>query len=319
MAGMGDTDWSCDSGPGGPDMLAIVDPGMRATLAQAANGANGRLLGLVDWRSAAARLEQQGSVSLVLAEARGADDAEIAPILPLLDALARNGDARVVVTLSFEQIDLLTANLTAPGIDLLCTPSPAEHFAALCLAGTPGAAALQDVGREGEAARLRQLHEDVARIAETLARLTRGESQAPGVPGARVSEAGSAYRFAPATTGELLDIGPREIREAIRARRMRDQHFGNGLFEDPAWDMLLDLFAAELEHAQVSVSSLCIAAAVAPTTALRWISRMTDAGLFERRPDPFDRRRAYMALSPRASASMRAYFAAVRRIGAPIV
>ena len=83
--------------------------------------------------------------------------------------------------------------------------------------------------------------------------------------------------------------------------------------EDPAWDMLLDLFAAELEGAEVSVSSLCIAAAVAPTTALRWVGRLTDAGLFERRPDPQDRRRAFMGLSARGSAAMGAYFRALRR------
>nr|WP_277924321.1 winged helix DNA-binding protein [Sphingomonas sp. CROZ-RG-20F-R02-07] len=77
--------------------------------------------------------------------------------------------------------------------------------------------------------------------------------------------------------------------------------------------MLLDLFAAELERAKVSVSSLCIAAAVAPTTALRWIARLTEAGLFERRPDPADRRRAFMALTPRASDGMRRYFAGVVR------
>ncbi len=52
----------------------------------------------------------------------------------------------------------------------------------------------------------------------------------------------------------------RDVREVIRARRLRDQFFERGLFEDPAWDMLLDLFAAELEQTQVSVSSLCIAA-----------------------------------------------------------
>ena len=82
--------------------------------------------------------------------------------------------------------------------------------------------------------------------------------------------------------------------------------------------MLLDLFAAELERAQVSVSSLCIAAAVAPTTALRWIARMTEAGLFERRPDPFDRRRAFMGLSRRASLGMRHYFTALRQAGMAI-
>ena len=94
---------------------------------------------------------------------------------------------------------------------------------------------------------------------------------------------------------------------------MRDQFFGAALFEDPGWDMLLDLYAADLERRRVSVSSLCIAAAVAPTTALRWIARMTDSGLFERQPDPHDRRRAYMALSPPARDAMRGYFGAVLR------
>jgi hypothetical protein len=53
------------------------------------------------------------------------------------------------------------------------------------------------------------------------------------------------------------------------------------------------------------VSSLCIAAAVASTTALRWIARMTDTALFERRPDLLDRRRAFMVLSNHVSGGMR--------------
>src|SRR3546814_13384386 len=62
--------------------------------------------------------------------------------------------------------------------------------------------------------------------------------------------------------------------------------------------MLLNLFAADLEGGRVSVSSLCIAAAVAPTTALRWIGRMTEAGLLDRAPDPDDRRRPFVMLTP---------------------
>ena len=60
------------------------------------------------------------------------------------------------------------------------------------------------------------------------------------------------------------------------------------------------------------------ALALAPTTALRWIGKMVDAGLFVREPDPFDRRRAFMALSARAGEGMRAYFAAARRAGLAI-
>ena len=113
-------------------------------------------------------------------------------------------------------------------------------------------------------------------------------------------------------------IAASEVRRAIRARRVRDQFFAGGLLEDPAWDMLLDLVAVDLEQARVSVSSLCIAAAVAPTTALRWISKLTQAGLLERQPDPFDRRRAYMALSATARDAMTGYVAAIRRAGLSI-
>ncbi|MEI9850601.1 MAG: MarR family transcriptional regulator [Sphingomonas sp.] len=101
----------------------------------------------------------------------------------------------------------------------------------------------------------------------------------------------------------------------IRARRLRGQFFRSDLFADPAWDMLLDLYAAHLERRRVSVSSLCIAAAVPPTTALRWIGSLHDAGMFERQADPSDRRRAYIALSLKGLEGMRGFFAAVKRQG----
>jgi DNA-binding MarR family transcriptional regulator len=78
--------------------------------------------------------------------------------------------------------------------------------------------------------------------------------------------------------------------------------------------MLLDLMAARIEGQAVAVSSLCIAAAVPPTTALRWIKTMTDLGLFVRIADPNDRRRVFIELSPRAATAMSAYLRATRRV-----
>src|SRR3546814_19974187 len=65
--------------------------------------------------------------------------------------------------------------------------------------------------------------------------------------------------------------------------------------------------AARLEHKRVSVSSLCIAAAVPATTALRWIKSMTDEGLFVRRADNNDGRRIFIELSDKAAGAMSAY------------
>jgi DNA-binding transcriptional ArsR family regulator len=103
------------------------------------------------------------------------------------------------------------------------------------------------------------------------------------------------------------------IRDMIRARRLRDELFGPGLFADPAWDILLDLTAARIEGRSVAVSSLCIAAAVPATTALRWIKQLTEAGLLRRVADPDDGRRIFIELSDDAARMMANYFASAAR------
>ena len=98
----------------------------------------------------------------------------------------------------------------------------------------------------------------------------------------------SAARLTPTTPSAEL------VKSIIRSRRMREQYLGSGLFADPAWDMLLDLFAARLEGRRVSVSSLCLAAAVPPTAALRRIAMLEEKALVVRRSDSRDRRRVWM-------------------------
>jgi DNA-binding MarR family transcriptional regulator len=104
---------------------------------------------------------------------------------------------------------------------------------------------------------------------------------------------------------------PRVVRAVIRRRQLRARFFPADFFADPAWDILLDLTAAHGEGADVSVSSLCIASGAAPTTALRWISLMTEAGLLRRENDTRDRRRAFIVLTDQAVESMARYFAAL--------
>jgi CheY-like chemotaxis protein len=100
----------------------------------------------------------------------------------------------------------------------------------------------------------------------------------------------------------------------IAARRLRDRHFPGELFADPAWDILLDLARAEAGRQQVSVSSVCIAAAVPMSTALRWVRLLTEAGLVRRWTDPRDRRRDLVALAEPAAAAMRDYLSAVQAV-----
>ena len=89
----------------------------------------------------------------------------------------------------------------------------------------------------------------------------------------------------------------RVAREVYKRRRERDKVFEEGLFGEPAWDILLDLFASEHEGKTVRVKSACIAAAVPPSTALRTIKHLYQAGLVLRVPDPQDRRAVYLRMS----------------------
>lgn len=101
------------------------------------------------------------------------------------------------------------------------------------------------------------------------------------------------------------------VRRILYRRGLRAKYFGSRLFADPAWDMLLDLAAARVEHKRVSVSSLCIASGVPDTTALRWINEMVALGWLEKQQDETDKRRTFVALSDRAVRALAAYFAEI--------
>jgi DNA-binding MarR family transcriptional regulator len=307
--------WGTARSPAAETAALLISDHDAADASAALDATGVRVIGQVGWAAAPDRLETQGPLNLIALDCSGVNDETLAAALPHVDLFARENEARLVATMASTQVDLVAANLFGPHVELLCAPSLAERVAAYALSLTPVAGErLSDSARDVEVVRLRRLNEEIARIAETLARLSRADADAPGRN--RIADRNSSYAAPPPV--DVPPLAPREVRAAIRARRLRDQFFEEGLFEDPAWDILLDLFAAELERAQVSVSSLCIAAAVAPTTALRWIAKMTETGLLVRVPDPFDRRRAFMELSSGASEAMRGYLGAAKRAGMPI-
>lgn len=298
-----------------PGVIVVTDDPVAAAAAERAVGqATARVVATFPWRGAHAGLATNAPASALLLEAIDVDDTVLERELPILVEAA--GAVRVVVTFTADQLDQVGGVLIGSNAQLLCEPTEADRVAALIIALNDDVSEVGD-SRE-EAARLARINAEIARFTETLAKLT-------GAPqGER-----AAHERDPIVGDRRIDFGqppagdsavtPAEVRRAIRARRLRDEVFGlPGLFEDPAWDMMLDLFAAELEDRSVSVSSLCIAAAVAPTTALRWINKLIAVGLFERRPDDLDRRRAFIALSSRGSQALRDYMTAIRRAGLAI-
>jgi hypothetical protein len=273
----------------------------------------------VDFTAAAEQLGEEG-IDVIAIDSLGAPAVLLETVFARADATARRCGASIVAAITPDQIDAAAMHLLGAHTQILCEPSFAERVSAFALAKGrvqaryTGAVPVNDATREGENARLQRLNEEVARIADTLTRLTRGEEIEPR---GGVRDPGMSYRGPEGP--EPPEANAQEIRAVIRARRLRAQFFAGELFADPAWDMLLDLFAAWLEQRQVSVSSLCIAAAVPPTTALRWIGTLHDAGLFERQADPSDRRRAYIALSAKGIDGMRNFIAAAKRQGLSLV
>jgi hypothetical protein len=296
------------------DTVLVADPAARTAIEEAIVMAGGRVVDRLDWHDLGTLDRRMGVAPVLAVQAEGVADALIEAGLPRIAAVALRLAPEIVVTLDRRQIDPVAAALMGPTVQLLCDEGTARRVAALAVAGLTVRTGLHDRVGEAEDDGLRRLKDEIGRIAELLARLADRGERRPTEDEGNVADRWMSFGFEPPAAA----VDPQWVRQAIRARRLRDNFFGEGLFEDPGWDMLLDLYAAQLEGQRVSVSSLCIAAAVAPTTALRWIARMTEAGLFQRQPDPSDRRRAFMALSSRALAGMDAYMAAVRRAGLSI-
>ncbi len=220
--------------------------------------------------------------AVVLIDCPEADGAVLAA-LARLDMRAANAGAQLVVSTTVAVLDDVFGCLDQSGAEILVGPSRAERVLALgrVLGKLPNLR-VRELSDEDRLALLR-LTEQVSQIAARLDKLTppaedsafRFESPRPAFAAAPQADAGD--RLVRATRPALPD--PRLIRRIIRQRQLRARFFDGDLFADPAWDMLLDLTAARAEHVRVSVTSLCIASGVPPTTALRWIGQMIDGGL----------------------------------------
>jgi DNA-binding MarR family transcriptional regulator len=98
------------------------------------------------------------------------------------------------------------------------------------------------------------------------------------------------------------------IRQGLLARSQRGRFFNSRLFADPAWDMLLELYAASLTERRLTVSRLAERSGVPLTTALRWICTLEKEQLIAREDDRFDRRRMFLSLTDKGRSAMSAYF-----------
>ena len=294
-----------DDSDGAPVLIAASSDAALARAVRTIEAGGARVGGTLQIETALERIEQQVSAKAIWLEL---DRDCGAPMDELLDSIGKDvADGRYAAVVSGlgELIDPLTARLGDSAVELIVDASEAQRVAALAIATASAGMnfRLSDIASDQNAARLRQLSDEVSRIAATLARLSSGPAPAPPIA-------------EPAPGADVPDVSADTVRTIIRARRLRARYFAEDLFADPAWDMLLDLLQAEIAHLRVPVSSLCIAAAVPATTALRWLKTMVSQGLFVRRADPHDGRRVFVELAPDASRALRRYFA---EVGKPAV
>lgn len=305
-----------------PAALILADSeGGKAAAIAAVVASGGRVTGCIGLEGAYDRLGQQGGLDAVLLDVSQDHGFLLDRVLDRIDSIAAREDTPAIIAMPPAIIDAVAARATSDHITLLCQPDAADRVAALSCAWAGKYVGVNDMSGEMDSVRLRRLADEVTRIARALASLS-SSSATPARPGdltsalqAQLNDVQFGFAAEPSSLRNEIMPEAADIRAMLRLRRLRDNFFDPVLFADPAWDMLLDLMAARLEGDQVAVSSLCIAAAVPPTTALRWIKAMTDHHLFERHADPTDGRRIFIRLSDGATSGMARYFAAAKRIG----
>ena len=116
-------------------------------------------------------------------------------------------------------------------------------------------------------------------------------------------------------TGE--DISEADLvtiaRRISQWRRKRDAILAPLVFADPEWDILLDLYVEHGRGRPVTMSSLCIAAAVPTSTAARCIHAMVERGALIKSRDADDTRRLVIAHAEETHQKMRTWLLQVAR------
>lgn len=315
---------------GGPIPDGVASPllfvGSEADWPDTASLAAVRLVRTLPPPQAADYIQETATLDIVWLAAAETIEAET---LGDICAAAGERGCSIICETTLVALDRVVAAIPAPlDVQFLVEPDPTDRLMALAAARRIRHGILHDIARDDAMERIDRLQEEVARISRLLGDLAGQRGGLPGTPMGFASRAEDLADYAGQVRAPARDFAamPRSfipedrtldrqrakaVRRILRQRRMREQYFPADLFADPAWDMLLDLYAARLERQPVSVSSLCIAAAVPATTALRWIKTMTDAGLFLREDDPHDGRRIFIALAEGASDALGRYFEAL--------
>lgn len=100
----------------------------------------------------------------------------------------------------------------------------------------------------------------------------------------------------------------------VEARKRLQRFLPGSYFSDPAFDMVLDLFAATEAREKRSFKAAALASRVPAATAARYVEMMVRDGIILREPDPSDGRRTLLSLSESAMVALREWLGSISSI-----
>jgi len=142
---------------------------------------------------------------------------------------------------------------------------------------------------------------------DILAMADEAEAEAMSMVGSTFDDVPSKSEYNVRSRGRFME----SAKYQYESRRVRERFFEKKIFGEPAWDMLLELYAGELNDEKISTTNLILSSSAPNSTALRWIKHLEDAGLVTKQSSHLDGRVQYQRITKNGFESMTKYFESV--------
>jgi DNA-binding MarR family transcriptional regulator len=96
-------------------------------------------------------------------------------------------------------------------------------------------------------------------------------------------------------------------RALLDDRKRRSAIFNPGMFGEPAWELLLNLYINDRAGPRLTIGKLIQVAGLPQSTSLRWLDYLEDQRLIVRNEHPTDARTAFVELTDKAREALASY------------
>ena len=106
----------------------------------------------------------------------------------------------------------------------------------------------------------------------------------------------------------VMAVKAQQVRSTIKSRRLREDVFGENLFGEPAWDMLLALYILDVSGQRQTTGTLMHFSGAPVTTARRWLDYLVENGFAQRAHHPTDQRILFVSLTAKGRGALDLYY-----------